>query len=83
MINIPKDKYYHFIAGLIIGGIGTLLLPLIWAIGLSVLIAIGKEGYDYWVVRHYGLNHSVEVLDIFATLLGSAVGIGFVWWTIL
>ena len=62
---MPTDKVLHFLAGAVIGFSVTELLG--WMVGiLSVIVAaIGKEVYD-----KYHPNHTVDIYDAVATLLG-------------
>lgn len=63
--NIPLDKRLHIAAGLLLALFGAFIAP--WpAFALPVLGAVGKEVWD-----HYHPPHTVEVLDIVATLAGA------------
>ena len=64
---IPRDKIYHFIAGLILFVIGCIASP-ICGIGLAVLGGIAKECYDYYDYGKY------DVFDMLATWVGGCVG---------
>lgn len=65
---IPRDKIYHFIAGLILCVIGCITLSPIGGIGLAVLGGIAKECYDKY---DYGC---FDVFDMLATWVGGCVG---------
>ena len=73
-LQLPADKLSHYFHG----QMSTLLL--VWFIHpifillYILLISIAKEIWDYYNNGH------VELLDILATLLGSAVIIGVSQW---
>lgn len=67
MINIPHDKLLHYVAGTIIYALCSLFIGL-YAIVIVLVIAIGKEVYDY--VSKKG---TPEYMDIIATVLGGLV----------
>ena len=68
-MNIPKDKLYHFIAGLIICIVVALIAknPLYGLIS-SVLAGIAKEAYDWY---DYG---KPDPMDCLSTWVGGVVG---------
>lgn len=65
---IPRDKIYHFIAGLILCVIGCIALSPIGGIGLAVIGGISKECYDYYDYGKY------DVFDMLATWVGGCAG---------
>ena len=70
-ITRGQDKVLHFIAGLGLGVAGQVLFPDSILMIVPILgIAIGKELYDEFVKDTY-----FDFFDMFATLLGGAVGI--------
>lgn len=69
--SIPKDKLLHFILTLIICQITQSIGHNIWiSIGVTVGCIILKEIYDAIVP-----NHSVELKDILAGLIGLLLGL--------
>lgn len=82
MINllkkIPSDKLGHLLLGLLLGLAFGFRVPL--AIGVLLVAALGKELYDY---LHNKITktqtHGVELLDAVSTLIGGALGVGFVY----
>lgn len=70
-ITKGQDKVLHFIAGLGLGVVGQVLFPESVFMLITVIAgAIGKELYDEFVKDTY-----FDFFDMFATLLGGAVGI--------
>lgn len=67
--SIPHDKQGHFIAGVLAYALAHFAGPMA---GMAVVItmAIGKEIYD----QFHRENHTPEVLDAVATILGGVVG---------
>lgn len=65
--NIPSDKIYHCLGGVILFAIGQL-----FGCGLlvAVIFAIGKEIYDYF----HQDKHTPDVWDAVATTLGGLLG---------
>lgn len=61
--EISRDKLLHFIVGFLIG-----VLTNIW---LVIIVGFGKEFYDYLNPE----NHSVELMDFIATVLGGLFSI--------
>ena len=62
---IAQDKLFHFLVGAVIGFAVTLLLGWVLACVVVIIAAIGKEVYD-----KYHPNHTVDIYDAVATLLG-------------
>ena len=76
--NIRKDLLLHFIVGLILtqvtGDIVYICTHSFYGGAITALImgfvaGIAKEIYDY-----YHINHTSDIKDIIATILGSIVG---------
>lgn len=65
---IAKDKVLHVIAGVLTYLTGYLVVGT-WAILLVVVVAVGKEVYDSYNKE----EHTPEVLDAIATVLGGTV----------
>lgn len=63
---IPVDKVYHFVGGIILFAIGQ---QVGYGLALAVLGAVTKEIYDY-----YHPNHTADVNDALATILGGCLG---------
>ena len=65
--NIPSDKIYHCLVGVILFAIGQL-----FGYGLLFVVvgAIGKEIYDYF----HQDKHTPDVWDAVATTLGGLLG---------
>lgn len=81
----PADKARHFTYGVLAYVAGSLLalaagLPeyrRVAGMGLTGLVAAGKEATDWWLNRQAAaaaaaLPHKVEFADFFATVLGGA-----------
>ena len=75
MFDIPEDKQGHMVLGFIVGL--AFANHLILAILTVILVAFGKELYDYLTNRFIGTKHGVEALDILATMVGGGLGIVF------
>ena len=69
---IAKDKIYHFIAGLAIAIIGSIILSPIEGIGLAIMAGVFKECYDHYTYDVF------DVKDMVATWIGGAVGFALV-----
>ena len=67
-MNIPKDKIYHFIAGLVLCIVFALINDPITGIGAAVGAGIMKECYDEYT---YG---GFDWYDMVATWIGGCVG---------
>jgi hypothetical protein len=65
--NIPSDKIYHCLGGVILFAIGQLFG---YGLLFAVVGAIGKEIYDY---LHQD-THTLDVWDAVATTLGGLLG---------
>lgn len=64
---IPKDKLYHFGAGVLAGVVGFLIHRTPHAAALYALIAgVGKEVYDSFNKE----NHTVDIVDAIVTVTG-------------
>ena len=68
---LPQDKANHAVYGAAAAAIG---LCFSWKAGvaLCMLVAIGKEVYDWWSNRNGG-HHKVELADTLATMAGGAL----------
>lgn len=67
--NIPHDKLGHFVAGILCFTVFHFINPAL-AFAITLLMAIGKEVYDYY----HKENHTPELMDAVATILGGVVG---------
>jgi len=64
LINTPKDKLLHLLAGAIIAGMVVIALPLYIALAAAVLAGAVKEAVDYF-------GHGTpEWMDFICTSLG-------------
>ena len=72
MKNLPKDKLYHFVAGVVISLIGGFVLSPIEGIGLAIAGGIFKECYDRYDYGKY------DIADMIATWIGGACGFAVV-----
>ena len=71
--NLPQiqgDKANHFIYGLLIYFVVTLLLGDLIGITVCILAAIIKEIYD-----HYSPNHRFDWWDLIWTIMGGLIGL--------
>lgn len=66
--NIPHDKQGHFIAG-VLAYAAMHFASTIIGIAVVIAMAIGKEIYDWY----YRENHTPEVWDAVATILGGVL----------
>ena len=66
-MNIPKDKKLHFVAGLLLCVIFTLINDPITGIGAAIAGGIFKECYDRY---DYG---KFDIADMIATWIGGCV----------
>lgn len=73
---MPTDKLLHFLAGAVIGFSATEMLNWIAGILSVILAAIGKEVYD-----KYHPNHTVDIYDAIATVLGGILAIIWMYLT--
>lgn len=64
--NIPSDKVYHCLGGVILFAIGQLFGQ---GLALAVIGAVVKEIYD-----HYNPPHCCDKWDAVATILGGLLG---------
>jgi len=67
--SIPPDKTAHFAVGVLIYAPLHFIDPVVGLLGVAVA-AVGKEGYDYL----HRDNHTPDVWDAVATMLGGIVG---------
>ncbi len=75
--SIPEDKKAHLNLGLVLGLLFGSHVYI--ALGVVLLVAIGKEVYDEIYNVYTGTKtHGVELLDAVATAVGGLVGIGLV-----
>jgi hypothetical protein len=63
---IPVDKANHFIAGTLIYVLSAIIFSPIFAIIPLVMIALGKETYDYITKKG-----TPDVIDFLFTILGA------------
>ena len=68
--SIPADKVMHFSSGVVLFAV-TQWVSIYLAISIVVISAISKELYDYTNKE----NHTPDVWDAFATILGGLVGL--------
>lgn len=79
-MKIPKDKALHFLTGIPLGVVAALLCRNWWSALVAGAIAGAlKEGFDWWenhqaVKRGLSQPHSVELLDVVATMAGASFG---------
>lgn len=67
-MSIPYDKCLHVIVGVIIFAILQLInVPM--ALVVVILVALGKEAYDYFHPRH-----TCDIWDAVATICGGILG---------
>jgi hypothetical protein len=71
-IPVPLDKQAHFSVGAILALIAYIVIGY-WALLLVAIVAGAKEWYDY---THP--NHTADVWDWVATLLGAIVTLGVI-----
>jgi len=67
--SIPADKVAHFAVGVLIYAPLHFIDPVVGLLGVAVA-AVGKEVYDYL----HRDNHTPDVWDAVATMLGGIVG---------
>jgi hypothetical protein len=79
-IPVPLDKQAHFATGAIGGFIVTYFLGFIGGVSVITILALAKEVYDY---NHP--NHTADVWDWVATVLGGVLGLilGEVLWQVI
>ena len=65
--NIPSDKIYHCLGGVVLFAIGQLFG---YGLALAVTGAVVKEIYDYM----HKDTHTPDVWDAVATILGGLLG---------
>jgi len=63
---MPIDKQYHFIAGLCIYIIASLFMTPIWAMVPVIVIATGKEVWDY-----VNMEGTPDINDLLYTIYGA------------
>jgi hypothetical protein len=73
MFNLPPDKEGHIRLGLLIG-MAFATYPFL-ALVLVILVAIGKEAYDYISSKYFHLEHNADFMDLIATVFGGLIGI--------
>ena len=71
-IPVPLDKQAHFSVGAILALVTYIVIGY-WALLLVAIVAGAKEWYDY---KHP--NHTADVWDWVATLLGAIVTLGVI-----
>jgi hypothetical protein len=69
MINV--DKLLHFLGGFIIAIVVSLLGYPLLALILAIVVATGKEIYDYY----HPLTHTSDGLDLISTVVGGLVAL--------
>lgn len=67
---MPKDKWLHLIAGVLVALIGGLLFDPLTGFVLAAIIGAGKEIHDY--VRPE--SNTPELMDFVATVGGGILG---------
>ena len=70
ILNTPKDKLLHFIAGALIGLLANAFVIYQFAILIVLLAAVTKELYDY-----FSKKGTPEIADAFATFIGGFIAI--------
>lgn len=66
--TIPADKLAHFAGGAVLASAGLMVGLPVWLVTyLLIVIALGKEAYDY-----FHPDHTPDVFDALATMLGGA-----------
>lgn len=75
MINIPQDKLLHFLGGLIICILASLVLPLAISIALVWGIAGSKELYD----KAHPEIHTFDGWDAYWTVAGGVFAAILIW----
>ncbi len=71
---MPRDKVLHFLAGVSVAFLASLVLPLTYAVGLAVVVGIVKEAVWDWMMD----RGTPEALDVLATAAGA-----FLVWILL
>jgi hypothetical protein len=74
-IPVPLDKQAHFNTGAILALVSYFVIGY-WALLLVAIVAGAKEWYDY---KHP--NHTSDIYDWVATLLGAIVTLGVIYGT--
>ena len=73
MMQIPKDKTLHFVAGFFVCVFFSIVNNPITGLGGAIAAGIMKECYD-----EYQKENSFDVADMFATWIGGCVGFALV-----
>ncbi|MBX4189692.1 hypothetical protein KW791_00120 [Candidatus Parcubacteria bacterium] len=73
MFNLPPDKEGHIRLGLLIG-MAFSSFPFV-ALAMVLLVAIGKEIFDYVSSKFFHQEHNAELLDAVCTVGGGVIGI--------
>jgi hypothetical protein len=74
-IPVPLDKQAHFNTGAILAFVAYFVIGY-WALLLVAIVAGTKEWYDY---KHP--NHTSDIYDWVATVLGAIVTLGVIYGT--
>jgi len=64
LMQLPKDKLGHTLAGLVMFNFALLFLNVVTSLILVVIVAMGKEIYDYF----HRDKHTPDFLDFIATI---------------
>lgn len=67
---MPKDKWLHLIAGVLVALIGGLLFDPLTGFALATIIGAGKEIHDYLRPE----RNTPEFMDFIATVGGGTLG---------
>lgn len=83
LTHLPNDKVGHAVIGAGLAVPLTVLLGPLDAVLLVLAAGIGKELSDYHAnlaakKKKKALPHSVEVLDVVATVIGGVIGVAIV-----
>jgi len=65
LMQLPKDKLGHALAGLIIFNFALLFVNVVTSLILVAIVASGKEVYDYF----HKNKHTPDFLDFIATIV--------------
>jgi uncharacterized protein involved in cysteine biosynthesis len=76
--SIPRDKVYHFVAGLLIALIVGFIFGTTVGFMAAVVAGIGKEVFDHYKNKKEPGTATVDVLDAVVTILGGVVGSVFI-----
>lgn len=86
---MPIDKFYHLVAGVLLGALGALLWGPALGITLAIVVGGAKEWVWDWGHNRYlaskGLPpaHDVDTKDFYYTVAGGAIGVACITLAIL